>query len=92
MPDIVHSEQAGEWVGHVWRRKETPDQVTQYYWSLSFTGDLRKMQQQQAQQDGCTGQPALVPDSSFYPSEHEAKQDLHQELQRHGNGGNGSSS
>ena len=86
MPDIVHSEQEGQWLGHVWRRKETPDQVTQYYWSLSFTGDLREMQQQAAQ-DGCAHQAAFVPDSSFYPSEHEAKQDLHEELKRQGSGG-----
>lgn len=84
MPDIVHSEQEGDWVGYVWRRKETPDQVTQYYWSLSFTGDIPEMIEQQAEQDGTAdGQAAFVPDSCFYPSEDQAKQELHQEIQRH---------
>jgi hypothetical protein len=84
MADIVHREQEGEWVGYVWRRKETPDQTTQYYWSLSFSGDLKNLLQQKAQQDGGTdGQATFVPDSDFYPSEDAAKQDLHQEIKRH---------
>jgi hypothetical protein len=85
MPDIVHSEQEGEWVGHVWRRKETPDQVTQYYWSLSFAGDVPEMLQHKAEEEGGTdGQATFVPDSCFYPSEDQAKQDLHQAMQRQG--------
>jgi hypothetical protein len=87
MPDVVHSEQEGEWLGHVWRRKETPDQITQYYWSLSFTGDMREMHQQHASQDGSACPAAFVPDSCYYPSEHQAKQDLQEELKRHGSGG-----
>lgn len=85
MADVVHREQAGEWVGYVWRRKESPDQTTQYYWSLSFAGDMHELLQQQAEQNGGSdGQAAFVPDSSFYPSEDAAKQDLHEEMKRHG--------
>ncbi len=85
MADIVHREQEGNWVGYVWRRKETPDQVTQYYWSLSYTGDVQEMLKQKAEQDGgrADGQAAFVPDSSFYPSADQAQHDLRQELQRH---------
>jgi hypothetical protein len=82
MADVVHSEQAGEWVGHVWRRKETPDQITQYYWSLSFAGDMREMLQKQAEQTG--GQTPVVPDSCFYYTEAAAKQELKEQLKRHG--------
>ncbi len=87
MADIVHREQEGEWVGYVWRRKETPDQVTQYYWSLSFSGDMKHLLERKAQQDGADdGQAAVVPDSSFYPSEDAAKQDLHEEIRRQAQG------
>lgn len=82
MADVVHSEQAGEWVGHVWRRKETPDQITQYYWSLSFAGDMREMLQKQAEQTG--GQPPVVPDSCFYYTEDAARQDLKEQMRRQG--------
>ncbi|MEA2574956.1 MAG: hypothetical protein QOH93_2254 [Chloroflexia bacterium] len=83
MADIVHREQEGEWIGYVWRRKEAPDQTTQYYWSLSFSGDVQNLLQQKAEQDGgADDQAAFVPDSTFYPSEDAAKQDLHSAMKR----------
>jgi hypothetical protein len=87
MADVVHSEQAGEWVGHVWRRKETPDQITQYYWSLSFTGDMREVLQKQAEQeDGTASQSPVVPDSCFYYTQDAAQQKLQEEMKRQGLG------
>lgn len=84
MPDIVHTEQQGDWVGYVWRRKEAPDQVTQYYWSLSFAGDVREMLEKSAQDANADGPATCVPDSCFYPSEDEARRNLNAEIQRHG--------
>jgi hypothetical protein len=82
MSHPIYKEEAGQWTGHVWRRKEAPDADTSYYWSISYSGDLSGIVQ--ANQEGESVAPNLVPDSAPYTSEVEAKQALCEELARRG--------
>lgn len=78
MTEPIHREAAGEWTGYVWRRKEAPDEETNYYWSLTYNGDVRAAADQSADDDNAP--PNLVPDSCYYRSEGEARKAMQDQL------------
>jgi hypothetical protein len=78
MTQPIHTEESGEWTGYVWRRKEAPDEDTNYFWSLSYKGDVRQAADESP--DGEDSPPNLIPDSPYYTSEDEARQAMRDQL------------
>ncbi len=78
MPQIVHREPTRHWTGYVWST-DTSEGDPQYYWSLSYHGDLHAISDGKA----CGDPPNLIPDSGFYDSPDAAIQALEQEIGKH---------
>jgi hypothetical protein len=79
MHEIAYDERRSGWVGYVWCTT-TDEGTQQYYWSLSYSGELGK---EGAKDEVFGPECTVIPDSEFYDTLEEAQRSLAHEMDKH---------
>ncbi|HEX8597429.1 MAG TPA: hypothetical protein VF952_02840 [Chloroflexia bacterium] len=79
MHEIAYDDRRSSWVGYVWCAT-TDEGTQQYYWSLSYAGEL---DQETAKDELFESGTNVIPDSEFYETIEEAKRNLEQEMDKY---------